>query len=208
MSDDVVIVDAGLGNLRSVERATRRAASEAGRTLRLQQSADPDVVRRASRLVVPGQGGYGALVEAYADGLGEAVREQLTRGTPYFGICLGLQALFEASDEAPGAGLGWFQGRVARLPAGPSMKVPHVGWNQIQVTEPHPLLAGLDAEWFYFVHSYHAVPADPRVVVATASYGEQAITAAVSQDHVFATQFHPEKSQAAGILLLRAFLTL
>ncbi len=205
---DIVIVDAGLGNLRSVQRAVQRAASEAGRTVSVSQSADPEEVRRARRLIVPGQGGYGALARAYASELGEAVREQLGRGTPYFGICLGLQALFEASDEAPGAGLGWFKGRVKRLTAGPDVKVPHVGWNQIDVTRPHPLLTGMNAEWFYFVHSYQAIPEDPELVVATASYGEGAVTAAVGRDHVFATQFHPEKSQAAGIALLGAFLAL
>ncbi len=213
---DVVIVDAGLGNLRSVEKSVVRAAAECGKpNLHVEHSSDPDVIRKAARIVVPGQGGFRDCARVFAGDLGEAVREQLDRGTPYFGICLGLQVLFESSEEAPGEGLGWFEGHVARLQGAPAtddsaaIKVPHMGWNQLQIPgELHPYLskAGGAGSWFYFVHSFHAVPKDPSVVVAHVDYGPNHVTAAVARDHVFATQFHPEKSQAAGLQLLEAFL--
>ncbi len=211
---DVVIVDAGLGNLRSVEKSVARAAALSGKSLQVEHSADPDKIRRASRIVVPGQGGFRDCAQVFAGPIGEAVREQLTAGTPYFGICLGLQVLLEASDEAPGAGLGWFAGRVERLRGAGDVKIPHMGWNQLRLSAdpttaaPHPLLveAGGDGTWFYFVHSFHAVLRDQRLVVATCDYGPNTVTAAVARDHVFATQFHPEKSQGAGLKLLGAFL--
>jgi glutamine amidotransferase len=138
--------------------------------------------------------------------LTEAILERLRAGTPYFGICLGLQILFESSDEAPGvAGWSWFPGRVERLEGGPGIKIPHMGWNQVELAGgAHPLLPA--REWFYFVHSYHAVPQDADVVRASAGYGPNRVTAAIGRDHVFATQFHPEKSQAAGLALLSRFL--
>lgn len=206
---DVVIVDAGLGNLRSVEKSVLRAATLSGKSLHVEHSSDPDVIRRASRIVVPGQGGFRDCAQIFAGPIGEAVREQLNAGTPYFGICLGLQVLFEASAEAPGAGLGWFAGSVERLLSAEGIKIPHMGWNQLRLSlPPHPLLgqAGGDQTWFYFVHSFHAIPRDTSLVVATCDYGPNSVTAAVARDHVFATQFHPEKSQGAGLKLLSAFL--
>lgn len=204
MSGRVVIVDVGMGNLHSVTKAVEVAGQ--GRSLEVVRTHDPDEVRRADRVVVPGQGGFGELSARLASGLGEAVVERLRAGTPYFGICLGLQLLFEGSEEAPGAsGLGWFRGNVRRLQGGSDVKIPHMGWNQLEPRgEPH---AWLDSgEWFYFVHSFHAVAAEPDVVRAAASYGPNDVTAAVARDHVFATQFHPEKSQQAGLSLLGRFL--
>lgn len=208
---DVVIVDAGLGNLRSVEKSVARAAALCGKQLNVEHSSDPEKIRRAKRIVVPGQGGFRDCSQVFAGPIGEAVREQLSAGTPYFGICLGLQVLFEASDEAPGAGLGWFAGRVERLVSADGIKIPHMGWNQLNlsVSAPsHPLLeqAGGAGTWFYFVHSFHAVPRDRSLVVASCDYGPNSVTAAIARDHVFATQFHPEKSQGAGLKLLSAFL--
>lgn len=206
----VVVVDAGLGNLRSVEKAVETAAEQTGLAVPVLRSGDPDVVRAADRIVVPGQGGFRDVASALAGGLGEAVLERIRAGVPYLGICLGLQVLFEGSDEAPEArGLGLFPGRVRRLVGGDSIKIPHMGWNRIELRNAgHPCLeaAGGEGSWFYFVHSFHAVPEDPAVLAAVCSYGKNLVTAAVARDNVLATQFHPEKSQRAGLALLGAFL--
>jgi glutamine amidotransferase len=217
-----VVVDLGLGNLRSVERAVEAAAREA-RVEPPILARDADVVAGANVVVVPGQGAFrdaAAALDADGGALREAIPAAIDRGAHYLGICLGLQLLFESSDEAPGAkGLARFSGRVAHIPddlsddTGRRLKVPHMGWNQ-----PRPLLtpggerlalllaAAGKEPWFYFVHSYHAHASDPSIVAATALYGCLEITAAIARDRVVATQFHPEKSQRAGLAFLRAFL--
>jgi imidazole glycerol-phosphate synthase subunit HisH len=205
----VLVIDTGLGNLRSVEKALV-VASASHQKVEVERSSDPDRVRAADRLVFPGQGGFRDCVRALAGGLGDAVVERIRAGTPYLGICLGLQVLFEDSEEAPGErGLGLFAGHVERLSAAGGLKIPHMGWNQLELAHGgHPVLerAGGEGTWFYFVHSFHAVPADDSLVVARATYGENAITAAIARDNVLAVQFHPEKSQKAGLELLAAFL--
>jgi imidazole glycerol-phosphate synthase subunit HisH len=204
----LVIVDVGLGNLHSVAKALELAARE--QSVDIARSADPDEVRRADAIVVPGQSSFAGYVGALGPALFEVLQEKLRSGTPYLGICLGLQVLFESSEESPGvAGLGWFKGPVKKLLGAPGIKIPHMGWNALELQGGgHPLLdaAGGHGEHVYFVHSYHAVAAEPDVTRATVSYGPNAVTAAVARDHVFATQFHPEKSQAAGIRLLTSFL--
>jgi len=205
----VAVVDYGMGNLQSVVQALRAAAPPSVEVLR---TAAPDVIRRADRLVVPGQGGFRDSAARLAEnGLGESIQEKMRAGTPYLGICLGLQILFDSSEEAPGArGFGWFSGEVKKLAGDDSTKIPHMGWNALEVKSGgHPLLeaAGGEGAYVYFVHSFHAVPADPSLVKATVQHGTNAVTAAVAQDNVIATQFHPEKSQSAGISLLRHFLT-
>ena len=208
-----VVVDTGLGNLRSVEKAVEAAAeaSAVGRSEVLRTS-DPDRIAHADRIVVPGQGGFRDAAQAFTGGLGDAILERIRAGTPYLGICLGLQILFEESDEAPGArGLGLLSGRVAKLVGGAGIKIPHMGWNQLELQNGgHRCLdaAGGEGAWVYFVHSFHGVPADRRVLTATASYGDNEVTAAIGKDNVFATQFHPEKSQRAGLALLGEFLRL
>jgi imidazole glycerol-phosphate synthase subunit HisH len=210
MTTRVAVVDYGMGNLQSVVQALRAASPDGTEVVR---TSDPSVVRAADRLVVPGQGGFrDAAARLAEDGLGDCVLEKMRAGSPYLGICLGLQILFESSEEAPGAaGFGWFAGAVKRLAGGEGVKIPHMGWNALELSSGgHPLLtaAGGQGTHVYFVHSFHAVATDPSVVKATVQHGDNVITAAVARDNVVATQFHPEKSQTAGIALLRHFLTL
>lgn len=208
----VAVCDTGLGNLRSVERAISAAAAAIGRSARVVLTRDPQSVRDADKVVMPGQGGFGDCARALsAEGLGEAVRESIARGAPYLGICLGLQVLFGASEEAPEcAGLGVFEGRVARLAGGvdpltgAKLKIPHVGWNVATPGPSHGFLPERPT-YFYFVHSYAVVPRDPRIVASTTDYGTPFVSA-VAKDNVFACQFHPEKSQKDGLLLLQRFL--
>jgi glutamine amidotransferase len=196
----IAVVDSGSGNLRSVERALAHVGGAPVLT------ADPDRVRRADRVVVPGQGAFAdCMATMRQSGLGEAIREVVAAGRPYLGICLGLQILFEDSEEhGPVAGLGILRGHVVRFPHGP-LKVPHIGWNQVAGGEGEPLLAGIPPEaHFYFIHSYLAVPTEARQVALTCDYGGP-FCAAVRVDNLFACQFHPEKSQAVGLQLLGNF---
>jgi glutamine amidotransferase len=205
----VALVDLGMGNIPSVQRALVQAAADAGVACAVDRTSDPDVVRRADQIVVPGQGAYRDCSAGLSRGMGDALRERIAAGVPYLGICLGLQALFDESDEAPGApGLGIFPGRVARLSPGDGYKIPHMGWNQVDLLRPEGPLSAFagEAPYLYFVHSYHAVPEDPGLVAAVTEHGPYRITAAVQRGNVTATQFHPEKSQAAGLRFLAAFL--
>jgi len=199
----IAIVDVCSGNLRSVERALEKVGGDVVVT------RDPEVVRRADKLVVPGQGAFGVFMRGLVErDLGEPLREAIASGRPYFGICLGMQVLFEDSEEqGPCAGLGVIKGHVVRLaPQQPAAKVPHMGWNTIARRRAEPLLAGVsDGDHVYFDHSYHCVPTDPRLVALEADHG-MTITAAIRQDHLFACQFHPEKSQRVGLAILRNFV--
>jgi len=198
----VSILDLGLGNLRSVARAFERAGGEASIV------SGAEAVRAADALVVPGQGAFRDAARALEGDLGEAVRAHIDSGRPYLGLCLGMQVLFDSSDESPGdSGLGLWRGRVVRFPGdlrgpdGERLKVPHMGWN---VVEGHHALLPREG-WFYFVHSYYCVPEDESLVVGTADYGGR-FCAATARDNVFACQFHPEKSQHAGEQVLARFL--
>ena len=211
MSGLTVIVDIGIGNLRSVEKAIDTAAREHGVETTIRRSRDPEELRRADRVVMPGQSGFrDAGLALEQSGLSEALAAKIRGGSPYLGICLGVQLLFEESEEAPGSrGLGLFAGRVARLSPAPGIKIPHMGWNQLEIGNGgHPCLeaAGGQGAWVYFVHSYSAQPAEPDLLKATASFGPNRVTAAIARDNVIATQFHPEKSQRAGLALLGSFL--
>jgi glutamine amidotransferase len=213
----VAIVDMGMGNLRSVQKAVERASEAAALAWRAEITSDADLVARADKVIVPGQGAFRDCAVALGRGLGAALRAQIDQGTPFLGICLGLQALFESSEESPGAaGVGVYRGKNERLAdgqhdstTGEALKIPHMGWNRIELVGPaHPYLAAAGGEgtYFYFTHSYHAVPADRSLLAAITRHGPMTITAAIAKDNVFASQFHPEKSQAAGLRLLAAFL--
>ncbi len=201
----IAVVDYGAGNLRSVAKALARSGLDARIT------NDPSDLRRADGVVLPGVGAFADAARSLAEkGLDDAVRDSIESGRPYLGICLGLQLLFEESDEhGRTPGLGCLPGRVTRLPdrdaAGGSLRVPHIGWNQVSFAGHHPVLAGLPAtDCFYFVHAYYAVPAREADVVGSVDYGG-GFAAAVARDNLFAVQFHPEKSQAAGKRLLDSF---
>ena len=199
----IALVDVCSGNLRSVARALERVGGQVVVT------RDPEVVRRADKIVVPGQGAFGVFMrELVARQLDEPLREALASGRPYLGICLGLQILFDDSEEqGPCAGLGVLSGRVVKLrPSDPRLKVPHTGWNRIVRRRAEPLLDGVpDGAHVYFVHSFHAIPTDRSVVAVESDHGER-IAAAIRSANLFACQFHPEKSQAVGLQILRNFV--
>jgi glutamine amidotransferase len=202
----VAIVDTGSGNLRSVEKALAAAGADPVVT------ADPDVVAAADKIVVPGQGAFGGCVAGLDRGGGAlraAVLEQVRAGKPYLGLCLGLQILFDGSDESPDCrGLGLLPGRVRRFEVKPPDKIPHMGWNEVR-RGPAAGVPGLqatpDGTYFYFVHSYYPVPDVDADVALYSEYGGR-FCAAAARDNVLAVQFHPEKSQAAGIALLSRFV--
>lgn len=194
----IAILDVCSGNLRSVERALAHVGADVVVT------RDPEVIARAAKIVVPGQGAFGVFMRGLEErGLGEALRGALARGVPYLGICLGLQVLFEHSEEGDCAGLGVLRGRVTRLaPGDAALKIPHMGWNR--VAQKQPVLGLADGAYVYFVHSYRVEPADPSVVALEATHGVT-FCAGIQKDNLLAVQFHPEKSQGVGLALLRAF---
>ncbi len=199
----VAVIDYGMGNLRSVAKAVEAAGAAVRIVTR------PDEFGAATGLVLPGVGALADCVTALkAGGLDRAVADWIRADRPFLGVCLGLQALFEFSEEADTPGLGIFPGKVVRFRVPAGLKIPHMGWNTVRFTQPgSPLTAGLkpDGEAFYFVHSYHCVPADPALVLGECDYGGT-FTAAIARGRCFATQFHPEKSQARGIQLYRNFV--
>ena len=197
----IVIVDYGMANLRSVQKAFEKIGHAA------EISGDPEKIAQADKVVLPGVGAFrDAIARLHEAGLAGPIKEHLGAGKPFFGICLGLQLLFTRSHEdGLYAGLDVFPGEVVRFADVPGLKVPHMGWNQLRVRKPAPPLQGLeDGESVYFVHSYCAVPRDPRLVAAEADYPTP-FCAAIWHENVFATQFHPEKSQRVGLKMLRQF---
>ncbi len=208
----VAIIDYGSGNLRSAAKAFERAVAEAGVVLPVTVTADPEAVRRAERVVLPGVGAFGDCkrgLEALP-GMVEALRERvLDAGTPFLGICVGMQLLATwGREHGDHAGLGWIPGEVVAVrPSDRRLKVPHMGWNQLEVKAPaHPVLAGLPGDAHaYFVHSYHVVTDDPAHTLATVDYGGP-LAAVVGRDNILGTQFHPEKSQATGLRVITNFL--
>ena len=208
----VVIVDYGSGNLRSAAKAFERAIAEAGLDDAVVVSSDPHAVAKADRVVLPGVGAFGDCkrgLEALPGMIETLQRAVLDDGRPFLGICVGMQLLASIGREHGNhAGLGWISGEVALLPvAADSLKIPHMGWNNLILNAPeHPLLAGIaPGAHAYFVHSYGFRPENPAVVLAAVDYGGD-VTAVIGRDNIVGTQFHPEKSQRTGLRLIGNFL--
>jgi imidazole glycerol-phosphate synthase subunit HisH len=209
----LVVVDYGMGNLRSVAKAFEFVVRERKLAFDVSISSSPQAVRAADRVVFPGQGAMPDCMRYLREsGLEEAVRESAA-SKPFFGVCVGMQMLFDVSEEGNTPGLGLFAGRVARFrPTDRTLKVPHMGWNEVVQTQQHALFKSIaDAERFYFVHSYFCAPTDvgtnspKNVTTALTNYGGE-FTAAIGRDNIFGTQFHPEKSHHAGLKLYENFL--
>ena len=195
----IALIDYGMGNLGSVSKALARVGCRAEIT------AEPEAVQRAEAVVLPGVGAFDDCVKNLTDrGLDVAVKEAIAAGKPFLGICLGLQMLFDSSEEGgKRPGLGVIPGKVVRFRH--ELKIPQIGWNQISIRMQAPQLSGVpEGAWVYFVHSYHVVPDDPSLIATTTDYGYE-FASAIWQDNIFATQFHPEKSQAVGLRILENF---
>ena len=197
----IAIVDYEAGNLRSVQKALQRFGADAAIT------SDPFQIKAADALVFPGQGANDSSMRALRKrGLVEPIQEFIGSGKPFLGVCLGLQLLLESSDEGVEPGLGAVRGRVRLLPAG--LKVPHMGWNQVEFKKEHPVLNGFSSgSYFYFVHSYYADPEDKSLVAGATTYGIE-FCSAVAWDNVVAVQFHPEKSGSNGLKIYERFVGL
>jgi len=210
----VAIIDYGAGNLHSAAKAFERVAAERGLGDRITVTSDPEFVRTADRILLPGVGAF-ADCKAGLDavqGMAEVLEERVIKGgAPFLGVCVGMQLLAsEGREKTVTQGLGWIPGAVEKIvPADPSLKIPHMGWNTISVTRPHALLEGIETGpnglHAYFVHSYHLKTDHAETLIATTDYGGP-LTACVGRDNIFGTQFHPEKSQALGLKLIENFL--
>ena len=200
----IAIIDYDAGNLKSVEKALIKAGAEPVVT------RDADLILQADKVILPGVGAFGEAMEKLNSfGLVDTIYKVVEKGTPFLGICLGLQLLFEYSDEKEGCkGLSILKGGIKRIPDAPGMKVPHMGWNSLTVTENAKLFRNLPADpYVYFVHSYYLQAEEPEIVAATTEYGVT-IHASVEKDNVFACQFHPEKSGEIGLTILKNFVEL
>lgn len=197
-----VIIDYDAGNIRSVEKALLALGEDAVIT------RDKDTLLKADRVILPGVGSFGdAMDKLNAYGLVQIIREVIEQRTPFLGICLGLQLLFEKSEESPGVpGLGILPGEILRIPDGGGLKIPHIGWNSLKFPHDGKLFEGIDEDaYVYFVHSYYLKAADEEIVKATTEYGT-IIHASVEKDNIFACQFHPEKSSEVGLSILKNFI--
>ncbi|MCC3304066.1 imidazole glycerol phosphate synthase subunit HisH [Sneathiella sp. HT1-7] len=208
---ETVIIDYGSGNLRSAAKAFERACRESNLSIKINVTSDANEVAAADRIVLPGVGAFRACkngllaLDGMADALQEAVIE---KGRPFFGICVGMQLMAsQGIEHGTTEGLGWIGGDVVNLaPDDPGLKIPHMGWNELQVQAAHPLFDGIaSGQHVYFVHSYHLAAHDPDHILATVDYGGP-VTAIVGRDNMIGTQFHPEKSQETGLRLIANFL--
>ena len=198
MSEKIVIIDYGMGNLHSVNKAMKYVGAE------VEVTSEATKIAKADKVILPGVGAFGdCMLNLEKYGLVPVIKETLASDKPFLGICLGLQLLFEGSEEAPGIpGLGFFKGQVEKIKT--DLKVPHMGWNSLVLKNPSPLLAKSADGYVYFVHSFHAVPEDKAIITAVCNYGIE-VTAAVGRANVQAVQFHPEKSSKVGLGILQAF---
>ena len=205
----IAIIDYDAGNLRSVDiRSVEKALQFLGQEVKI--TRDREEILGADKVVLPGVGSFGdAMGKLHQYGLVEVIRQVAEKKTPFLGICLGLQLLFERSDESPGVeGLGILKGEILRIPEGEGRKIPHMGWNSLELRNQGRLFAGLSGEpYVYFVHSYYLKARDEQIVKATTEYGVT-IHASVEQDNIFACQFHPEKSSDTGLKILKNFVEL
>ena len=199
---DIILIDAGTGNLRSVQKALETIGAN------VQRTTTPQATLSGNRIVLPGVGSFGDFMSGLrAQGFEDAIREAVGRGVPMLGICVGMQALFEVGEEmGERAGLGLLAGRVVRFAESPPVKIPHTGWNQLEVEKETPLLREIPSgAYVYFNHSYYCRASDSSDVIATTGYGAR-YTCAVQRGNVFGVQFHPEKSQTVGLQILKNFL--
>jgi glutamine amidotransferase len=197
----ITIIDCGINNLRSVEKAFEHLGH------RVQVTRDPQVVMRAERIVLPGVGAFGAAMKSLQDAdLVDPLLDRISDAVPFLGVCLALQLLFDWSEELGlHAGLGAVSGKVVKFDEAPNLKIPHMGWSALSFPRPTKLFAGVEpGDMVYFVHSYHVLPDDPDVVAATSTHGTEFV-AAIERDNVMAVQFHPEKSSAVGMKILDNF---
>ncbi|MBQ8877226.1 MAG: imidazole glycerol phosphate synthase subunit HisH [Lachnospiraceae bacterium] len=199
------IIDYDAGNIRSVEKALLALGEEAIVT------RDKDIILSADRVILPGVGAFGdAMNKIRGYGLEDVIKEVINKGTPFLGICLGLQLMFERSDESKGvSGLGILKGEILRIPDEPGLKIPHIGWNSLKYPNQGKLYLGIpEQSYVYFVHSYYLKAEEADIVVAATEYGNTLIHASVEKNNVFACQFHPEKSSEVGLTILKNFINI
>lgn len=195
----ITIIDYKSGNLKSISNGFKKIGAD------YQISDDKEVIADSDYLVLPGVGAFGSAMENLKP-FEDVIHEHVNDDKPFLGICLGQQVLMGSSEEAVGVeGLNLFKGHVERLPEG--VKIPHMGWNKLDVRNDSPILEGIDGEYFYFVHSFHVIPDDEKIISGTCDYGIE-VVASLSQNNLFSTQFHPEKSGRAGLKILKNFTNL
>ncbi len=200
----LAIIDYGAGNLRSVQKACQFVGADA------QITSDKNKILSADHVILPGVGAFGdCMAQIKKQGIDQCVREVIDKNTPFLGICLGLQLLFESSEETPGStGLGIFKGSNVKIPKADGLKIPHMGWNSLSFPKESPLFKGIDdGSFVYFVHSYYMQPEDKSIISATCDYSTT-LPVALSHNNIYATQFHPEKSGEVGLKILKNFISL
>ena len=195
----ITIIDYKSGNLKSISNGFKKIGAD------YQITDDKELIADSDYLVLPGVGAFGSAMENLKP-FESIIKEHVADDKPFLGVCLGQQVLMGSSEESPGVeGLSLFDGHVEKLPSG--VKIPHMGWNRLKVTNDSPILEGIDGEYFYFVHSYHVIPDDEKIIAGVCEYGGE-VVASLSQNNLFSTQFHPEKSGKAGLKILKNFTNL
>ncbi|MBE6502912.1 imidazole glycerol phosphate synthase subunit HisH [uncultured Methanobrevibacter sp.] len=195
----ITIIDYKSGNLKSISNGFKKIGAD------YQITDDEEIIANSDYLVLPGVGAFGSAMDNL-NPFKKVIKEHVACDKPFLGVCLGQQVLMGSSEEAPGVeGLNLFKGHAEKLPEG--VKIPHMGWNKLKVTNSSPILDGIDGEYFYFVHSYHVVPDDDEIIAGVCDYGEE-IVSSLSQNNLFSTQFHPEKSGKVGLKILKNFTNL